>query len=1059
MVPLALSALAISVAGALSAPAQAQDQAGARSVEEITVTGSRIQRTSGFTTPVPVTAVTADQLTDFSPAQTVADQLDALPQFFRTESAQRGGGALFGTAGISSLNMRAMGPERTLVLFNGNRTVPADRNGTVNVDNFPTQLLQNVEVVTGGASAAYGADAIAGATNFVLNRDYDGFDLSLRGGQTDRGDGQNYKVSVTGGTQIAERWHFVGSVENQHIDQIRRDPRSLGDWWQRWGFVTNPAWTGAGDTQHPQELVLPNVSSTLHSPTGVINSGFTVDPVTGASIPADGRSGHHAPFSLGGSQYQFAYDGQSIVPFVPGDVVAPPGGTGSQSGGPQADIENQAFEGGPFGQEVERQNFFAGFTFDATDRLTLSLDLMDGVTESNSHNGRANPHGTAPWYLTIYRENPFLPDTVRQAMLTEGIDAIRVEKQGQVLGQAGNYLDHQEERNRWETYQWTFGVDKRLFDNWTMKATLQRGTSDKLTEIENELRVDKEFLAIDTVSVDPITGELLGDQVGEDPSKGVFKCNVQRFNPTPEQLQASVQGVLVPAVQGDRSLGDADSLVPIPGPIGPDNVIRDCTPLNVLGQGNVSPQAQQYVVSPKAGISAVTQEFAELLFTGDIWKGYGPGPFSMAAGATYRKQWFWQNGEPQNIMAYGPPLNAPDLGIRGISPGFTGGSANLHQFSTVPWINGGYDVWEAYTEFDLPVWAAGERRLGLNVAGRYSDYSTSGGIVSWKSGIDFTVAAPLRLRSTVSHDVREPTFHERFDLQGSGGRIIERSPQYFGQQLEITVTAGGNPDLNPEEADTVTAGFVYQPTRVPGLQFSVDAYRISLTGAVGQLGQQAIVDGCYLDNDQSLCKLIRLDPTGHVQNVENVFLNVASGKVRGIDYELQFNTEPDFFDRQTESLSFRLLAGRLLEESTTTATGTITESSGTVDEPDETFLATVNYQVGNFGINWIQRYIPETMIGNNTQFAQFEPGLVVAPRVVTLDDATIQSKSYTDLGFSYRSELSGGQTWRAQLTLQNLFDVDPPIVASFGQRGGSQIVPSSYPEFGRQVSVAFDYRF
>ncbi|HEU4620390.1 MAG TPA: TonB-dependent receptor [Gammaproteobacteria bacterium] len=1072
----ALSALAFAVSAALAGPVHAQEQQQQQQIEEVTVTGSRIQRTSGFTTPVPVTAVTVEQLNNYSPNQTIADQLGKLPQFFRTESAQREGGALFGTAGVSSLNLRGMGPERTLVLLNGARVVPADRNGTVDVDNFPTALLRNVEVVTGGASAAYGADAIAGVTNFVLNREFEGLDVSLRGGQTDVGDGQNYKVTVSGGTQIADRWHFVGSVETQRIAQIHRDPSSLGSWWQRYGLVTNPEWQGASDTQHPQQLVLPNVSSTLHSPTGVINSGFTLD-AAGNSVPADGRSGHHAPFSLGGSVYQFSYDGSGIEPFIPGDVWSPPGivgQTGSQSGGPQADIEDRAFEGGPSGSEVKRQNVFAGFTFDVTDRMSLSIDVLDGIVESNLSDQRGIPHGTAPWYYTIYDNNPFLPDVVRDAMVEEGIAAIHVEKQGQVLGQAGNYDDHEEHHNRYETYQWTFGLDKQLFDKWDLKVTMQRGTTDKLTEISNELRIDKEFLAMDAVAVDPADGHILSAQelagLTPDPAnpgqflsvprkQGIVTCDITAHNPTQAELAAVVQGVTVPAVQGARWLASSpDEFVPIPGPIGPD-AQAGCTPLNVLGQGNATPQAQQYVVSPKSGLSAVTQEFAEILLNGDIWKGYGPGAFSMAAGATYRKQWFWQNPEPQELMAYGPPLNAPDLGIRGISPGYTGGSPNLHEFSTVPWINGGYDVWEAYSEFNLPLWSSGPRYLEADLAGRYSDYSTSGGVVSWKSGLNFSVAKALRLRGTISRDVREPTFSERYDLQGGGGRIIERSPQYNGQNLEITVTTGGNPDLKPEKADTVTAGFVFQPARVPGFQFSADTFRIDLEDAVDQLGQQAIVDGCYLDNDANLCSLIRLDPTGHVQNVRNVYLNVASAKVRGIDYEVLFNTKPDFVKSQDESLSFRLLAGRLLERSTTTAAGTTTENAGTYTEPDATYLGTVDYQIGSFGITWQQRYIPETMLGNNNTYAQFEPGLVVTGRVITLDDATVQSKSYSNVGFSYRKDMSGGQSLRAQLYVENLFDEDPPIVATFGQRGGSQIVPANYDVFGRQYSLSLDYRF
>ncbi|HEX5421816.1 MAG TPA: hypothetical protein VFY39_17635, partial [Gammaproteobacteria bacterium] len=238
-----------------------------------------------------------------------------------------------------------------------------------------------------------------------------------------------------------------------------------------------------------------------------------------------------------------------------------------------------------------------------------------------------------------------------------------------------------------------------------------------------------------------------------------------------------------------------------------------------------------------------------------------------------------------------------------------------------------------------------------------------------------------------------------------------------------------------------------------------DYYRINLTDAVGSLGIQAVVDGCYLDNDQNECSLILLDNTGHVQIVKNLFQNIAGARVRGIDYEVQFNTTPDFAKNQNESLNFRLLAGRLLEQSTTTAAGAYTDDSGTYSEPDLTLLATVNYQIGNFGINWQQRYLPESMIGSNASYAQFAPGLVVDPRVITLDDATIQSKSYSNLGFSYQKQLSGGHTWRTSLTIENLFDADPPIVASFGQRGSSQSVPNNYEEFGRQYSLAFDYRF
>src|SRR5262249_41004 len=166
-----VSAIAVACAGAstmlLIANARAQE-----TPEEITVTGSRIQRNTSFTTAVPVTAVTTADLEQFKPGATMAHQLDHLPQFYQTQSAQRGGGALFGGAGRSVVDLRAMGPQRTLVLLDGARLAPADRDGSVHIDNIPSALLSQVEVVTGGASAAYGADALAGVPNFRLNPPY-----------------------------------------------------------------------------------------------------------------------------------------------------------------------------------------------------------------------------------------------------------------------------------------------------------------------------------------------------------------------------------------------------------------------------------------------------------------------------------------------------------------------------------------------------------------------------------------------------------------------------------------------------------------------------------------------------------------------------------------------------------------------------------------------------------------------------------------------------------------------------------------------------------------------
>jgi outer membrane receptor protein involved in Fe transport len=911
----------------------------------------------------------------------------------------------------------------------------------VHVDNIPTALLSQVEIVTGGASAAYGADALAGVTNFRLNREFTGLKLDVGAGRTDVGDGGQTNFSLAYGTELTDRLHFIGSVERQKIDQIVRDPAELGGWFQRYGIVENPAWT-AGDTSQPRRLKLPNVHSTVHTPTGRIARG---NDATGAATP----------FTLNG--FNFTNDGAGIKPFVAGDVIG--AGTGNQSGGPEADIANRAFNGGPEGQQVLNENYFLGLTFDATDTTRLFMNVLGGTTESNQWNRRGIPHLTNPWYGTIFVDNPYLPANVRNEMIAQGVDSFRLEKQGNVLGQEGDYGNHENAVNRYDGWTLQLGLDMDLGSNWNMAARIQKGETDRYTTVLNESRIDRRFLAIDAVEIytdsRDVDADGIPDLVAEaDRGMGTIICNVQRYNPTPTQLLNSVAGVLVPAPQGDASLGGPEDLVPIPGPIGPDNVVRDCVPMNVLGLGNVSQQAADYVVSQKEGFGNVSQEFAELLFTGDIFDGIGAGPFGMAFGATYREQTFWQYGAPVELMAYGPPQNVPELGIRGISPGYTGGSPNLHEFSTVPVIEGGYDVWEGFAEINMPLFESdsGAQRLEIDLAARYSDYSTSGGINSNKIGINFQVVEALRFRATSSRDVREPTFAERFNLQGGGGSVND--PLNNGDNIEITVTSGGNPDLNPEEADTITAGFVLTPSAAPGFQFSMDYFEIDLAGAVGQLGQQRIVDECFA-GQLDLCGLIVRDPTTtRVLNVRNVFLNINSAKVRGIDYELLWNTETDWFSSQSENLSFRFLAGRQLEDSTTVSGGMPLDLSGRYTQPDFTALASVNYRVGAIGIGLQQRYIAESRLDNASLTG---PNWIEG---IDIDDNSVESQLTTDLTLSYDAELANGRAWQAALSITNVFDTDPPVVASFGQRNSAQnTVPNNFDVYGRRYMMNFRYSF
>jgi len=1009
------SSLALAIIAATAAPtllAQQNDS----DVEEITVTGSRIRQTSGMQTPVPVTAVTIAELQTFKPEATIAEQLDQLPQFFQTQSAQRGG-VISGSSGGSFVNMRGIGGNRTLILLNGSRVVPNDRTSQVNVDVFPTALVSNIEVVTGGASAAYGADALAGVVNFILDREFEGLKINTSSGINEVGDGLNWNASIAGGKQVSDRLHLIGSVEGRRIKQIDREMSAQSGQWdsfQRWGHVTNPAWStwrAANPTAPlsqspvPQRLTLPYVHSTAHTPTGLIN-------VPGSAL-------HRMTFSE---------DGQSVRPFKLGDIasVSGPGSTQSQSGGPEAFLADLSFNAGPFGNEVQQESVFGGFKFDVSDRLSLYGDVILSTTQSNYDNRPGIPHLQNPWQATIYADNPFIPDSVRQIMQQEGRTSLTIEKLGQPKGIA-DFNSNESQHNEFKMWTANVGFDFDINDNWRLNGKYQSGETDRSTIIYNEVRLDRLFLAMDAVR----------------DSNGGIICNVQRVNPTPAQLQA--------AVAGRTFAGQQTMPITRVSPIGTDNSIRDCLPINIFGVGNNTAAANRYVSDDRIGITNVQQDFAELVLDGELFAGFGAGPVSMAAGLTWRENSFAQRFETNGSDPLdGPPQNAPALGIRGIPAGYTSQSTSMLMFGGVPVISGEFDVWEVFGEMNIPLYesASGNQRLELNLAARSSDYSRSGRIASWKSGLSFELTEGLRLRGTLSRDVREPSFSELFDQQGTAAQVND--PNMSGTTYQITIMNGGNPDLEPEEADTTTVGVIYQPAFgnwLDGFQMSLDWYEIEVDGLVGSLGVQRIVDECFAGVTQQ-CQYVLRDPaSGMVNTVRNVFQNINAAKVSGVDIELGYSMEPNFFSGEQERLSIRALAGYLGENSQTNLVGVKQDTAGGPGRPEWTTTITATYNLGPWDLMLRGRYFDSVRVNN-----QWVQGIDV-------DDNITASNTVWNAGLGYGGETAGGSTWRASFNVTNLFDREPPIIASFNSRFGTQTVSNDYDVFGRRYQLSLNYNF
>ncbi len=241
-----------------------------------------------MSTPVPVTAVQASRLKQMAPA-TIVEGLSQLPQFYgnTTQTAN----AFFGSGSAGGLNLRGLGVNRTLVLLNGRRMISATAFGGVDISNFPEALISNVETVTGGASAAYGTDAVAGVTNFILNTNFEGLKLAGQWGQTTRNDGSNYQVSATWGFKIGDRGHIILSAEK--FEQQGIHSYAGRDWYQSWGTIADPSGI---------LYIKPNVVSANASFDGIISVPVT-SPLYGYAFNRNGTASQFALASQGNGSY------------------------------------------------------------------------------------------------------------------------------------------------------------------------------------------------------------------------------------------------------------------------------------------------------------------------------------------------------------------------------------------------------------------------------------------------------------------------------------------------------------------------------------------------------------------------------------------------------------------------------------------------------------------------------------------------------------------------------------------------------------------------------------
>ncbi len=967
-------ALALGAAGgAFAQEGGAQPTQVAQVDDVVQVTGSRIRR-SGMSTPTPVTVIQADELQTIAPTNLI-DALDQLPQFVNNASpstaASKGD-----SAGASNVNLRGVGSKRTLVLLNGHRVVPSNRLGNVDINVFPEALIERVETVTGGASAAYGTDAVAGVVNFILDDDYEGIKGHVQYGITDRNDNENYEISLTGGAALGSRAHIVASADWFESDRI--DNLDGRDWWNGTGLVTNPAWNASRTA--PQYLVLPNVKSTLYT--------------TGGTIYAPGTSIHDLFFQPDGS----------TTPFIYGSPASIGRGTQSMAGGSgynayefDTSVSTENFpdgtRSGSFVPDSKRGSAFVNLTYELSDSVELYVNGLYGYNYANSVG--TLPLGHQRYAYTIYSGNPFLPADIQSAMTAEGISSFRLDRYHTAADIAQDRMILTN-----DTYSFSGGFNAELggvLTGWALDGYYQYGRNDNQLLFTGFQRRDRTAMAVDAV----LDGS------------GNIVCNVNVVNPGASRWDG-------------------------------------CVPLNLLGAGRASAAAVDWITEGDSYVQAKTeQHMVELAANGEVFDGWGAGAISLAVGGSYREQSIDHDFGPDAIDALDTPMNDPALGIRGI-PGDDEGQDDVTDGVDLSDYTGDFDVKEVFAETLIPLISGqpGMEQLNASLAARYADYAGSGGIWAWKAGLDWQVTTDLRLRGTVSRDVRAGSLEERFDQQGQATGL--QDPELDGLSYTAFQIRGGNPNVAPEEADTITVGGVYQPSYIPGLSLSVDYYSIEINDAIELLGVQRIIDDCF-DGDAELCGRITRDAgTNRITNVQNIYTNLGSAKNEGIDFEAIYTTDISLLGGD-ESLTGRFLATHLLENSTTTDTGTTRDTTGEIVSADLDWRSTLGltYRNGPFSLYMQGRYL--------------SGGIVDIDYVEGVDIMNNHQGSviYTDARVAYDFEAFNNTGFQVFLNVTNLLDRDPPLVPTWSSFSGSGFGTNEglYDTLGRRfvAGLRFEY--
>ena len=901
---LAATILSVSGVALMAAPVHAQEAGEAEeSVDEekIIVTGTRLKRDPNLGSPSPIVAVQAEQLRGGADVTEALRAVPALSSSITSAQTLDPGelGQTNAAVGAATLNLRGLGAQRTLVLVNGRRHVAGvAETAIVDINSIPSFMIEEVDILTGGASAVYGADAVTGVVNFVLDTDFDGIEVGAQGGISSEGDGERYNVFGKFGKNFADgRGNFVIGLEYARDDGLRfgdreqfRDGNISSDGPNPFLRFQDGDLGGAGT---------PNFNAFYDPSNGRYPFGFR--------IPTPGSSDFDAIFSNGvtptaaeqdlidralnsptrfiAPQYQFQITSAGGV-IIPADFSDP--GIDLNNNGTSDCLDSfTGFNGlfdfsnafglaggcwlnGPDGIEVLEDGLIAsnfnafggnqvifdnnGFLVPQTERYSVNVlsdyDLTDDINIffEGKYVRSETTFGTAQnsFYdlLFVATDNPFIPQELQGVADDAG---------GLFITRDPTDLGPNIDENVAETYRFVGGARGALTDAIDFEVSANWGRYENTSTNNNNVLLDRFFAAID------VTTDANGNPV----------CRSE-LDPT-TRSPSTIFGI---------PTGEFGYLTFVPGQ-------GDCQPANLFGIGSISQEAIDFITTTTVDTFSTEQLVIQGLISGDTSEFFSLpyGAIDFVAGFEYRDERATSTFDPlvRGIL--------PVTTVDGNAGDFVGdilddeGERIFPQDSlaTPPDVfqanaGGQFDVIEVFGEVGATLMQDQVlvEELRVEVAARYGDYSTVGNVFTWALNGFWSPVEDIRFRGTLSRAVRAPNISELFGPpQGVGFRPTDPCdqteidgllaindpniqnriancradgiPEGFTDPLSarFTGTISGNPDLEEETADTFTVGMVLEPRFIPGLNITVDYYRIEIEDAIALPDPEDVVNNCY----------------------------------------------------------------------------------------------------------------------------------------------------------------------------------------------------------------------